>query len=838
MILGVVNEKALQELGWPRLCGELAGRARTPMGRERCLALLPGDDPAEAQLRLARVEEARVLRRHERELPLADAVDVRPALGRAAREGTLEPLELLQVARLIRASESARRFCGSQADRAPLHYELSLTLSELSPLAQELERAFDPSGKLLDIASPLLAELRERARGLHRAIKQRIEEMLKDEKIVAMLRDTYVSVRGDRYVLPVRAEHKAHLPGIVHNASNSGQTLFVEPQELLELGNLLTIAEAGALEEEQRILAELSGAVGRRAPLLEHDVVTIALLDEAAAGGKLADDLDAGAPELGGERFDLRRARHPLLVLQREAARGAEGPASKDVAPASAGEGTALRAGATRPAAGQGSAAGAPQVPSKIVANDIALPAPASALIVSGPNAGGKTVTITAVGLCALMARAGLPLPALSGSRMPLYRTVYTAIGDEGDLSRDLSTFTAHLSALRWILEAAGPGTLVLIDEIAADTDPREGAAIAVAALEKLVAAGAHVLITTHLEELKALALADPRFAPASVGFDLARLAPTYELRLGEVGASSAIEIARRVGLPEDVCARAREILGKGASVVSQAVALLEQERAESAQARAEVERLRSELENEKGRVERERERLRELEKETRAGARSELIADLAQKRAEVAQLIAQLQAAPAMAAAVEAQKAVERAAAEEEREHARAEEPHPAAGGIEQGARVKHLKFGTEGVVLAIDGDQATVQMGPLKSKVALEDLVPIARRAPQAGFRKSAKEKLERAEQARAAPVEVRVPRVDLRGMRVDEALRTLEMELDRCLRGGEQTVHVLHGHGSGALKAAVREHLQRSPYVSRSRPGESHEGGDGVTVVELTG
>src|SRR6267143_1946547 len=406
-MLGVVNAKALQDLGWGQLCAELAARARTPMGRDRCNSLLPGGDPDATRRHLGLVEEARLLHRHAH--------------------------ELLQVARLIRASDSARRFCFSQADRAPLHFGQAQELSELVPLAQELERAFDPSGKLLDTASALLGELRERARGLHRALKQRLEEMLKDEKIVAMLRDTYYSVRGDRYVLPVRAEHRAHLPGTVHNASNSGQTLFIEPQQLVELGNQLTIAEAGALEEEQRILHELSGAVGRRSPVLEHDVEIIAVLDEAAAGGRLGDDLDAGAPELGGDRFELRKARHPLLVLQRK--------------------------------------------PAGVVANDVALPAPAQALIVSGPNAGGKTVTITAVGLCALMARAGLPIPAEAGSRMPLYRTVYTAIGDEGDLSRDLSTFTAHLSALKWILEAAGPGTLALIDEIAADTDPQIGRA-------------------------------------------------------------------------------------------------------------------------------------------------------------------------------------------------------------------------------------------------------------------------------------------------------------------------------------------------------------------------
>lgn len=795
-MLGIVNEKALQELGWPRLCAELSFRARTPMGRERCLALLPGDDEVAAGDRLKRAGEARLLRRHERELPLADAVDVRPSLGRAAREGTLEPGELLQVARLIRASDSARRFCFSQADRAPLHYALAQELSELVPLAQELERAFDAAGNLLDTASPLLAELRERARGLHRAIKQRIEELLADEKIVAMLRDTYYSVRGDRYVLPVRAEHKNHLPGIVHNASNSGQTLFIEPQELLDLGNQLTIAEAGALEEEQRILKELSGAVGRRAPQIEHDVEVIGVLDEAAAAGRLSEDLDAGAPELlsSQDRFDLRKARHPLLVLQRK---------------------------------GGG-----------IVANDIALPAPAQGLIVSGPNAGGKTVTITAVGLCALMARAGLPIPALPGSRIPLYRTVYTAIGDEGDLSRDLSTFTAHLSALRHILEAAGPGTLVLIDEIAADTDPREGAAIAVAALEKLVSAGAQVLITTHLEELKALALSDARFAPASVGFDVERLAPTYQLRMGEVGASSAIEIARRVGIPEDVCGRAREILGTGASVVSQAVEKLEKERAESALARAEAARLREELERERAALAQERARLREVEEETRAGARKDLVADLDEKRAQVSALIAQLQAAPAMAQAVEAQRALQRAAAEEQREQVRAAEPAPAGAEIAPGARVRHVRLGTEGVVLEVQEGQATVQMGALKGKVPLDELVPIARKVAQAQFRKSPKERLQRAEQARAQAVAVRVPRVDVRGLRVDEALRALEQELDRALRSGEDQLLVLHGHGSGALKAAVREHLQRSPYVSRSRPAESHEGGDGVTVAELRG
>jgi DNA mismatch repair protein MutS2 len=689
----------------------------------------------------------------------------------------------------------------------PLHAELAETLSDFEPLAQELERAFDPGGKLLDSASPLLAELRERSRGLHRAIKARLEEMLADADVAGMLRDVYYSVRGDRYVLPVRAEHKAHLPGIVHNASGSGQTLFVEPQQLVELGNQLTIAEASALEEEQRILADLSGAVGRRGEQLSRDVETLATLDASGAAAKLADDLSASAPSLvdaATEAFALRSARHPLLVLQMNAR-------------------------------GKGAA---------VVANDVVLPAPARALVVSGPNAGGKTVTITAVGLAALMARAGLPIAAAPGSRIPLYRTIYTAIGDEGDLSRDLSTFTAHLTALRHILEAAGQGTLVLVDEIAADTDPREGAAIAVAALEKLVQAGAQVLITTHLEELKALALADPRFASASVGFDVEKLAPTYRLRLGEVGRSSAIEIAARVGIPQDVCARAREILGGGSSALSQALERLDQERALAARARAEAEALRSQLARERAEVERERESLRQAEREVRAGARADLVRDLEQRRREIAQLVAQLQSAPAMAQAVEAQRAIAAAEAEEHREaareDARAEATQEAPSELRPGAAVRHARLGTDGIVLEVADGQAVVQMGALRSKVPVEDLVPLGRkpRGAQPGFRKSKAEKLSRAEAARAAAPTAALPSLDVRGMRVDEALRSLDETLDARLREGAEEVHVLHGHGSGALKSAIREHLQRSPYVRRARAGESHEGGDAVTVAELRG
>ncbi len=850
-MLSPIDAKALEALGWPTLTAALEARARTPMGRALCRAMTPGLDVGEIDARLARVEEARLLRRLDREVPLADALDVRTSLGRAAREGALEPAELLQIERLIRAASSARRFLATQADRAPLHFAWSETLTDLLPLANELARAFDAGGKLLDGASALLAELRARATGLHRAIKGRLDGMLENSDVTGMLRDTYYSVRGDRYVLPVRAEHKSHLPGIVHNASGSGQTLFIEPQELVELGNQLTIAEASALEEEQRILAELSSAVGRRAPELSRDVETLSWMDEVAAAARLADDLNATPAVLNersaapgatgsdpgnaksGDLFRLRELRHPLLVLQQQA-RALADPGRKV----------------------------------NVIANDVSLSGRARALIVSGPNAGGKTVTITAVGLSALMARAGIPIPAARGSVLPLYAQVLTAIGDEGDLSRDLSTFTAHLAALNRILQQAAPGTLVLIDEMAADTDPREGAAIAVAALEQLVEAGAQVLITTHLEELKALGLTDPRFASASVGFDVNKLAPTYQLALGAAGASSAIEIARRVGLPEPLCERARAILGGGSSAIAAALEKLEREQGELAAARAAAQAERAELEKSRLLFDRERRALKALEQATREGARDLLIEDLEQRRQEAVQLIAELQAAPSMAGAVRAEQALKAMAASElqqgERSRAAAQvraeqeaetENAPVQAGrgsaratahpekdeatLVAGASVRHARLGSEGQIVELLGDQALVQMGSLRIKVELAELIPLARkaRAPDAQFKKSKAERLERGAAARAVPLVARQTVIDVRGHRVEEALRFLEESLDGHLRAGVEEVQVLHGHGTGALKSAVREHLARSPYVKKVRAAAPHEGGDQVTVAELS-
>ncbi|HEX9307019.1 MAG TPA: endonuclease MutS2, partial [Anaeromyxobacter sp.] len=553
------------ELGWPQILSSLADRCRSPFGRRRALALPFQPTASDAREALARVGEARSLSEMALSLPLGGVGEVEPLIDRAARGGVLEPLALRECAALVRAAARTREVLRARAAEAPRLWAVAEPLTERATLADRIERAIEPSGTVSERASPALAQARERARGLHRALKVQVEGLLGDPEMERHLRDRYFTIRNERYVLPVLASARSAVPGIVHNASQSGQTLFVEPDSMVELGNELSIANAVAQEEEQRILRELSEELGQASAALTTDLGALGALDVLEASARLASDLDAHPPEVAPvpAGFELLSLRHPLLVLQGK----------------------------------------------KVVASHVRLVPPERALIVSGPNGGGKTVAITAVGLSALMFRAGLPVAAAAGSRLPFFLEVQAAVDERGDLAKDLSTFTAHLAAVREMLAGAIPGSLVLVDEIAADTDPREGAALAAAILEALVEKGAAVLVTTHLDELKALALTDPRYANARVGFDAERLQPTYQLHLGTPGSSSAIEVAARVGLPSAVVERARAALGGQGGALGQALRALDEERARLA-----AERRAAEAAHERARGAEERARAAEEE--------------------------------------------------------------------------------------------------------------------------------------------------------------------------------------------------------------------------------
>lgn len=795
-----IAERTLNDLGFAEIARALAMRCRTEPGKSRALSLrfLSGEDEVRASL--SRTEEARWLAKEEFSLPLGGVVDARSWLERSAKGAALEPRELISIAQLLFSFERVREALEDRAEQVPGLAAIGARLPSLEPLAAKIDRCFEPSGEISDSASPALKEARARARSLHRSIKARIETLLRDEKFLANLQEPYFSIRGGRYVLPILAANRAQVPGIVHNASQSGQTLFVEPDALIGQGNDLAIADSVVLDEERRILLELSNAVGRAADRIIEGQDAAAELDAIEAAARLAADLGASAPVVDPDQgaLDLIDLRHPLLLL-----RGKE-----------------------------------------VVANDLAVSREVRSIVISGPNAGGKTATLTAVGLCALMLRAGLQIPARGSSRVPLYSSVHSVIGDTQDLSHDLSTFSAHVEQLREIGKAAGPGSLVLIDEIAADTNPREGAALAIAVLEDLIARGATVLVTTHLEEVKALAHLDHRFMNARVGFDPDRLAPTYKLQLGMAGTSSAIEIAARVGLPAAICQRARELAMGTAGSFSKALTELEEERRrlsqESEKARStalEAQQARSALEAERLELERRR-RIEDLEH------RQRLKAELDRAAAEIREMLVAIRAERSLDAATRAQTEVGAKLNEveqriqQDRDQLGASERREAPAEVKVGSWVWHPSLDADVEVVDVIGDEAVIAAGALKMRVPVSQLRASRGKRPKPRFSAQAKAEgaIHKAEQAAPATWAGSQRRCDVRGLRLEDALREVDRFLDRLLRSGEDGAVIVHGHGTGARKQGIRDLLASSPYVRLYRPGESHEGGDGVTIVAV--
>ncbi|MGO9831918.1 MAG: endonuclease MutS2 [Myxococcaceae bacterium] len=794
------SARTLHDLAYADVLVALAGHCRTDAGRERARQRPFLEGPDAVRSALALVEEARALLARGEALPLGGVFDVRDNAERAAKGALLEPAELHACAQTLFAFRRLRQALEAGQQELPALFTLSRALPDLETLAARLEMSLEADGTLSERASPTLREARGRVRGLHRAIKGRLEALLREPAFTVHLREAYYSVRNGRYVLPVLAQDRAEVPGIVHNASQTGQTLFVEPQPLVGLGNDLAIAESLVLEEERRVLQELSGRVGAQAEALASGVAAAAELDEAEAAARLAQALDAAVPglEAADGPLSLLQLRHPLLALRGVA----------------------------------------------VVPNDVQLLDGVRALVISGPNAGGKTVTLTAVGLCALLLRAGLPIPAAAGSRVPLYTSVHSAVGDAQDLGAGLSTFSAHLGELKRIAEAAGPGSLVLIDEIAADTDPREGAALAIALLEELLQRGARALVTTHLEELKALTHVDGRFLNARVGFDARRMAPTYRLQLGAAGSSSALELAERMGLSPEVVARARALATGAGGPLSQALAALEAERRELA---ASTEAARKAAAEASARAAQLEQQARALEEESRAAQAqaTQARAEAAERSlAEVTTLLETLRKSASVERAEEArtqlaaQAKQARARAEASRlEQARGLAP-PAPSALQVGARVHHLGLGRDVELLALEGEEAVVAAGSLKLRVPKEALAGAHTKASPhrqgASARRQAAEA--RAQAAAAGPLEAGVRRCDVRGLRTDEALREVEGFLDRAFRDGESSVLLVHGHGTGALRQALRAALSASAYVHSHQPGDAHQGGDGVTRVTL--
>ncbi len=594
-VQSLLPERTRRHLEWDAVRERLAEHCRGPVAAEAARSLEPAPQ-AGLDERLARTSEARALLDGGRTPPIGEVVDVGRPVALSARGAVLQPEDLRAIGGVVEAAARCRRYF-ADVD-APRLAAVAERLCDLPRLGRDLLDSVDEAGHVLDSASGELAHLRGRVTGLHEQLKQRVDGLLSDPAYAKVLQEEFVTIREDRYVLPIRSGHKNHVPGIVHGWSASGQTVYIEPQEVVEANNKLLLAQADVDREIRRILARLSKQVGDHAPEIRTSQAALVELDLAVAAGHLSKELDASEPRISdAPELALKAARHPLLCLQ-----GVE-----------------------------------------VVPNDLVVGPDRRVLVVTGPNTGGKTVALKTAGLCVLMGLSGLHVPADLGSVIPRVPGVFTDIGDEQSLGEGRSTFSGHMANILDILAAVEPGALVLLDEIAVGTDPLQGAALAQALLETFADAGSLVVVTTHYESLKVLPFDDERFRNGAVGFDTASGTPTYQLTLDIPGASSALETARRLGLPGPVVDRAASLMGPQQHHLEATIRAMEAERSAARAEREALEDERAKLEATRDRLEQKEEKLQRRLRATLDEARDATIESARKMRDEIRRLERQL---------------------------------------------------------------------------------------------------------------------------------------------------------------------------------------------------
>ncbi len=788
-----MDAKSIALLEFPLVRERLAAATGFPPGRRLAEALAPSSDPVLVSIGLEETSQARALLADRPSAGIGGAHDVGPAVDRAARGGRLDAVQFAAVAQTLEAGARLRDILAD--DRRPLLHELARSLHPLPGLRSTLERSFDPAGELLDTASPRLGSLRRATRGAYERLRTRLEQLVHSSEIGAALQDPIVTLRNGRYVVPVRAEARGRVKGIVHDASGSGQTLFIEPLVAVELGNAWREAQLAEAAEVERILDELSALVGSQAGPLGETLAALARFDFWSAKARLAEEMDAvRADPATRTEIVLKGARHPGL---------------------------------------QG----------RVVPIDVELGTEFRALVVTGPNTGGKTVTLRTIGLLVLMHQAGLHIPADPGSRLPVLADLFADIGDEQSVAQSLSTFSGHMRSIVRIAAAAGPATLVLLDELGAGTDPTEGSALAQALLDHFLRTGALVAATTHYAELKVYAHTTPDARNASVEFDLETLSPTYHLRIGLPGGSQAFAIAERLGLPPAIVDDARSRLSEGQQAFEETLASIRAadlatreslDRARAAEQRAaEAQRVADE----------ERRRARRERDEAVASARADAERIVEDLRTEVRGARRRLERETVTAPALD--EVVERAEARLGQLPAAAPAPPPAAPATpvawRVGARARSRTRGWEGRIVALErgGRRASLEVGGMRVTAPTEDLEPAttpgdAPRGPRLdGAGTEAASGISRLRLERARTV---ASSLDVRGARVEEALEVVDRYLQDASLAGLERATIIHGLGTGALRDAVRAAASTHPLVRSVRAGERGEGGDGATVVAL--
>ncbi len=806
-----MHEPSLTALEYRKILERLARQTSFSAGRALALALYPSSDLVEVRRRLAATSEAARLLRGSSPIGIGGARDIRPLVERAEREGILEGHQLLEVLDTLRAAAQLQRALERLDESFPMLRELIPGLYPLAPLQKTIERCIGSEGEVVDGASPRLAAIRSEIRVLQARLNERMQSLLKRYRTA--LQEPIITQRQGRYVLAVKAGNKRTVPGLVHDHSASGATLYIEPLEAVELGNELRELELAEDEEVRRILRELSEQVAASAAMINETVATLARMDLILARGRLSLEM---------------RGEEPALVVRRDGRYAV-------FAPTNTGE-REWPAEVTLPR-------GEPPLrlqqarhplldPATVVPIDVHLGEAFRILVITGPNTGGKTVALKTVGLLTLMAQAGLHIPAAVGSRLPVMHEVFADIGDEQSIEQSLSTFSSHMTRIIQVLGEAGASSLVLLDEMGAGTDPVEGSALARALIEALLERGCLALVTTHHSELKAYAYATTGVENACVEFDVETLSPTYVLTIGLPGRSNALAIAGRLGLDPQILSRARDWLRDEDVEVESLLEQIQQEQIEIRQAREQAEAAREHARNLERRLERE---IRDLEGQRHdilARTRSEANAALEEVRSRVEALQRDLstvsltrewlaQARERMAEAEEVVPEVPPPPPQEDIVFV--DEGEPLA--IGDAVWVESLGAVGEVLELADSEGEVEVQVGSFKTRRPLSDLRKASRRE-------------ERGVQVVQAPAPPKAPPLDLdlRGWRAAEVEDMLERYLNDAYLAAMPFLRIIHGKGTGVLRQVVRDVLAGHPLVASFEGAPDRDGGEGVTVVHL--
>ncbi|MGG3835641.1 endonuclease MutS2 [Paenibacillus thiaminolyticus] len=784
-----MDSKILNTMDYHKILASLANHAATGLGQQAALNLRPSSDLEEVKLRLQATDEAMTVERLKGGPPLVGVKDIRGALKRARIQAMLSSTELWDISALLFAARRTKRHIAAvhEEEAIPLLQDLAETISDQKQLEEDIRQCIDEQGEILDQASFELAAIRRELRIGETRIREKLEAMIRSSNAAKMLQEQLITIRNDRYVIPVKQEYRSHYGGIVHDQSGSGATLFIEPEAIVAMNNKLRETKLREEREIERILSRLTEQVGLLADVLEYDTGAVETLDFMFAKARLAREMKASLPRMNDRGFlKLRKARHPLIPAE------------------------------------------------QVVPIDVELGNTYTSILVTGPNTGGKTVTLKTIGLLNLMAMSGLFIPAEDGSQMCVFDAIYADIGDEQSIEQSLSTFSSHLTNIIRILEQMTPKSLVLLDEVGAGTDPAEGSALAIAILEHIHRLGCRMVATTHYSELKAYAYERKGVINASMEFDVQTLRPTYRLLVGVPGRSNAFAIAERLGLPKPIIDHARGEVTEEDMRVETMIASLEDNRLKAEAERETASKLRIELEAMRQKLNRELEK-QEAEREKRqeqAEAKARAIVDKARREAQ--EIIAELRQLAMEGVQVkehmltEARKRLDEAAPEAKLAAKPKRDAKPVRR-IEAGDDVRVYSLNQKGSVVELVGEEAVVQLGIMKMKVPLDDLELLSSAKSAAKpVQSGANVKRTRGESVRSE--------LDLRGANLEEALMEVDRFLDEALLGNLGQVYIIHGKGTGILRSGIQEFLRKHKHVKSFRLGSFGEGGTGVTVVEL--